>query len=55
MIEAKERTQVRIPQTLHRWMTARAVRNNRSMNGELVNILQDAKARDEAEQKTQTP
>ena len=43
----QKQTQARMPADLHQWLAGRAGRNNRSMNGELVDILQKAK---EAEQ-----
>ena len=43
----QKQTQARMPADLHQWLSNRAARNNRSMNGELVDILQKAK---EAEQ-----
>ena len=41
------RTQTRFKPDLHAWLVDRAKQNNRSFNGELVDILQKAK---EAEQ-----
>lgn len=46
----QKQTQARMPADVHQWLAGRAVRNNRSMNGELVDILK--KAKEEDEQKT---
>jgi len=35
------RTQTRIPENVHQWLTERAKRNDRSMNAELVRILRE--------------
>ena len=50
MGDKHQKTQVRMPADVHQWLTSRAGRNNRSMNGELVDILK--KAKEEDEQKT---
>ena len=41
------RTQVRIPEGIHRWLTSRATKHTRSLNGELVDILKAEQVRDE--------
>lgn len=47
------RVQTRYPSEIHQWMKDRAARNNRSMNGELIDILEKVKEADEQEsQKT---
>jgi predicted HicB family RNase H-like nuclease len=43
----KKQTQARMPADLHKWLANRAKQNNRSMNGELVGILEKAKEADE--------
>ena len=48
MTETEKRTQVRMPTNVHQWLTARAARNNRSMNGELIDILEKAKEAEQA-------
>lgn len=35
------RTQVRLPTTTHQWIVESAVKNNRSMNGEIVRMLNE--------------
>ena len=50
MGDKHQKTQVRMPVDVHQWLAGRAARNNRSMNGELVDILK--KAKEEDEQKT---
>lgn len=47
MSKQHQKTQVRVPVELHKWLTMRAQQHNRSMNGELVDILEKTK---EAEQ-----
>ena len=41
-----QRMQSRIPKHLHKWLKARGKKANRSMNGELVNLLATMKAKD---------
>jgi predicted HicB family RNase H-like nuclease len=43
------RTQTRYQPDLHQWLATRAKQNNRSLNGELMEVLKQLK---EAEQKT---
>ena len=45
------RTQTRYQPDLHAWLADRAKQNNRSLNGELMEVLKQLK---EAEQKAQT-
>ena len=45
---SQKQTQVRMPAEVHKWLTARAARNNRSMNGELIDILEKAKEAEQA-------
>ena len=45
----QKQTQARMPADVHQWLAGRAARNNRSMNGELVDILQKAKEAEEAQ------
>lgn len=45
------RTQTRFKPDLHAWLVDRAKQNNRSFNGELMEVLKQAK---EAEQKQKT-
>jgi plasmid stability protein len=47
----KIRVQTRYPADIHQWLTERAARNNRSMNGELVDILEKVKEEDEQKPK----
>ena len=44
----EKRTQVRMPEKVHGWLTDRATRNNRSLNGEMITIFQTEKEREEA-------
>lgn len=39
-------TLIRLPSDLKEWVTARALKNDRSMTGEITNILRDAKDRE---------
>ena len=41
-----QRMQSRIPKHLHEWLKQRSKKSNRSMNGELINVLARAKAKD---------
>ena len=47
MGDKHQKTQVRIPADLHKWLTSRAKQNDRSMNAELVRILKEVKAKEE--------
>ena len=40
------RTQVRMPEGVHKWLAARAAKHTRSFNGELVDILKAEQVRD---------
>jgi predicted HicB family RNase H-like nuclease len=42
------RTQTRYQPDIHQWLVAQAKASNRSLNGQLMEILKDAKARKEA-------
>lgn len=42
------RMQIRIPKLLQRWLKDRAIANNRSMNGEIVDVLRYTKNIDES-------
>lgn len=37
------RMQIRIPKLLQSWLKDRAIANNRSMNGEIIEVLRDTK------------
>ena len=39
--DIEARTQIRIPKSVHQWLSDRAKRNDRSMNAELVRILRE--------------
>ena len=46
-----KQTQARMPSNVHKWLADRAKRNNRSMNGELVDILEKTKEAEEEQAK----
>ncbi len=50
----KIRLQSRIPKHLHKWLKDRSKQANRSMTGELVNLLAALKAKDLEKQLEQT-
>lgn len=43
-------TQSRFPIDIHQWLAERALRNDRSMNAELVRILRETKEKEAEEQ-----
>ena len=45
------RTQVRLPKTIHDWIVQSAAKNNRSMNGEIVRMLNEVIQMEQAKQK----
>lgn len=45
----EKRTQVRMPVKIHSWLSDRANRNNRSLNGEMITIFQTEQAKEEAD------
>lgn len=45
-MKERMRLQSRIPVHLHKWLKEKAKKTNRSMNGELVNLLARMKAKD---------
>lgn len=47
MTQTEKRTQTRIPNEVHQWLTDRARQNDRSMNAELVRILKEKKEADD--------
>lgn len=49
----KTRTQVRMPVETHKWIIQSAAKNNRSMNGEIVRMLNEVieREKEEAEKK----
>ena len=42
------RVTARIPKRLRDWLKESGKKNNRSMNGELINVLEEAKAKEKA-------
>jgi len=46
-MEARQRVQFRIPKYLHKWLKDKGKQANRSMNGELVELMKKAKQEDE--------
>lgn len=50
MRDRQIRTQVRMPKGVHEWLTGRAAKHTRSLNGELVDILKCEQAREESEE-----
>lgn len=42
----EKRTQVRLPGGVYKWLSDRAGRNNRSLNGEMITIFQAEQAKD---------
>lgn len=45
------KTQLRLPEYLRDWVKKRGLTRNRTMNGEIVQILQEAKAKEDRENK----
>ena len=43
----EKRTQVRMPEKVHSWLTDRATRNNRSLNGEMITIFQAVQSKEQ--------
>ena len=46
------RTQVRLPKATHEWIVKSAAINSRSMNGEIVRMLNQVMEKEKTEQKT---
>ena len=49
----EKRTQVRMPEKVHSWLTNRAMRNNRSLNGEMITIFQAAQSKEQEKKESE--